>query len=173
MVRRPGDWHEGAGRGGIARAVRCPEPLITSLAALFFIVCIPVVAYRMLRHRPCQKPGIFLLNSLVVLLVSNGVSGALYGTSDDQASSPSNSQSEPKNKESRQEPAREETKATPPETTEEAATASAEKTKDRSAAKPKPKPKPQSKLKPKPKPRATTSEHKITSPYEPRSRLEG
>jgi micrococcal nuclease len=152
------------------------SPLIALLAALFFIVCIPVVAYRMLRQRPFRRPGMFLLSSLVVLLLASGVSSALYGPSTERASSPPDSQIEPKQEKAQQEPAREEAKSTSPETTAEAATSSREKTKDQAAAKPEskakpqpePKPEPQPKPKPKPKPKPTPAKNENPSPYDNR-----
>ena len=63
---------------------------------------VPVVLYRMLRGLPYRRPGIFLLGSLIVLLLANGVSGALYGTSSEQAGSPSGSRSHTEQKEPRQ-----------------------------------------------------------------------
>lgn len=140
------------------------SPLIASLAAFLFIVCIPVLAYRILRRRPYQRPGILLLSSLVVLLVSSGVSNALYGTSTEQASSPSNSQTKPKQEEPRQDPTREEAQVAQPETTIEAAKYPPEKSKDQAAADPKPKPKP--KPKPQPKLKPAPAKNKNQSPYD-------
>ena len=141
------------------------SPLIMLFSAFFVLVCIAAVAYRMLRGRSFRIPGILLLSSLVVLLVSSGVSGALYRTSTEQASSPSNSQTEPK-----QERPREETKGTTPETTIEAAKPSPEKSGEQAAekpkSKPKPEPKPKSKPKPKPKTKPAPANNKNSSPYD-------
>ena len=79
------------------------SPLIGPLAMLFFIVCVPVVAYRMLRGRPYRRSGIFLPGSLAVLLLANGVSGALYGTCSNQAGSTSDSRSQTEKTQARQE----------------------------------------------------------------------
>jgi predicted PurR-regulated permease PerM len=78
------------------------RPLIGPLAMLFFIICVPLLDYRMLRRRPYRRPGIFLIGSLVVLLLANGVSGALYGTASEQAGSPSSSRSHTVQKEGQQ-----------------------------------------------------------------------
>src|SRR5215217_73609 len=96
------------------------SPIIGPLAILVFIVSVPVVAYRMLRRRPYRRPGIFLLGSLVVLLLANGVSGAIYGTSSERAISPSGSQSHTKQKQAPQATGKATTMASPETTAEPA-----------------------------------------------------
>ena len=141
------------------------SPLITPLAILFFILCILVVAYRILRRRPFRTPGILLLSSLAVLLVSSGVSGALYGTSEEQASSGTNSHAQSKKEEARQQPTKEEIQpeTATPETKVEVAKALPEKAEE-NQANPKPAPKPKSN----PKPRPASSEKKHRSSYDKR-----
>ena len=124
------------------------SPLFSIVAVLFLIVCVPVVAYRMLMRRPFRRPGLFLLGSLAVLLLASGASSALYGTSTEQASSSSDTQAEPKEEQPREETTRVEAAAAPTENAEEDRDESPEK----AAAKPEPDPKPQPRRDPKPEP---------------------
>ncbi len=148
------------------------SPLLVPLASLFLLMSVLVVAFRILKRRPFQRPGIFLLSSLAVLLLASGVSSALYGTSTEQARSPSNSQTKPKQEKARQEPAQNGAEGATPETTVEPAKAPPEKTAEQAAAKPKPKhepkpePKPQSEPKPEPKPAPPPAGNKNRSLYD-------
>jgi micrococcal nuclease len=154
------------------------SPLIGPLAMLFFVVCVPVVAYRMLRRRPYQRPGIFLLGSLVVLLLANGVSGAIYGTSSERASSPSDSRAPTAQGKAQQaaekttpKPPSEASAEAPTETTAEPAKpppekAKAEAPKPEREPEPKPKPEPKSKPAPKAKPKPEATANINRSPYD-------
>jgi len=120
------------------------SPLIAVLAVLFLVVCVPVVAYRMLMRRPFRRPGLILLVSLAVLLLAGGVSGALYGTSTEQARSPADQPTKP-----RQEKPRLEAAGAAPETTAEAVDPPP---REKAAEKPEPRPDPKPEAEPKPEP---------------------
>ena len=140
------------------------SPLVALVATLFFILSIPVVAYRLLRRRPYRRPGIFLLGSLAVLLLAHGVSGALYGPTAEQARSPSGSQSHTKQKQAPQATGKAAPEA-PPETKAESAKSPPEKEKKGGLPNRNPNPSrslPRSRKRSPPRPRTQTA--RLTTP---------
>ena len=140
------------------------SPLMVILATLFLVVCVPVVAYRMLTRRPFRRPALVLLGSLVVLLLASGASTALYGTSGEQTGSPSDTQTAPREERPRKEPKRVEAAAAPTENSEEDKDPQPEK--DAAEPEPGPKPKPEPDPEPEPKPKPDPKPRPDRSPYD-------
>jgi micrococcal nuclease len=122
-------------------------PLIGPLAMLFFIVCVPVVAYRMLRRRSYRRPGALLTYVLAAALLTGVAFSTLYCAPAEQTNSPSSTRNGPKEVKP-EETARNEARSTRPKT--EAARSTAKEKAEQAAAKPEPNPKPVRKAKPKP-----------------------
>jgi len=142
------------------------SPLIVPLAALFFIVSIPVVAYRVFKQREYQRSWVFLLSALAVLLVSSSCSNDPRGTSAEQAGSSSNSHA---GSEKAQGTARDESRSTARERTAEDAKPTTKKPAEKAVANSKTKPelKPKPAPRSEPKPAASSTANKNRSAYGP------
>jgi micrococcal nuclease len=143
------------------------SPPIGPLAMLFFIVCIPVVAYMKFGRRRYRRPSALLGHVLAVALLTSVASSGLYCAPAEQSDSPSSTRNGPKEVKSKG-TAGDDAQSTRPKT--EAAKSTAVERAEQPAAKPEPKPEPKPKPKPEPakkqEPKSKRSTSDPPSPYD-------